>query len=146
MEPAVYKRPAGLQACRETVRQAGTFLIVGLAATAVHAIVASIARTLGHLPPMSATTAGYLAAVGISYLGNARLTFGRPVLEGRQLARFLAVSLLGFATNLAITYVVSDRLHWPFAVTLGIGVVVIPALSFTASKLWAFAEGVPTTG
>jgi putative flippase GtrA len=128
-----------LGAHRETVRQGGTFLAVGLAATAVHAAASLAARDLGHLVPMMATTVGYLCAVGVSYLGNARFTFGRPVLHGAQFARFLVVSLIGFAANLAITHVLSDRLHWPFPATLGIVVVVIPALSFTASKVWAFA-------
>jgi putative flippase GtrA len=128
-----------LGAHRETVRQGGTFLVVGLAATAVHAATSLAARDLGHLVPMMATTVGYLCAVAVSYLGNARFTFGRPVLHGAQFARFLVVSLIGFAANLAITHVLSDRLRWPFPATLGIVVVVIPALSFTASKVWAFA-------
>ena len=127
-------------ATRLLVRQGGTFLIVGLAATAVHAAASLAAREFGGLSPVAATTTGYLCAVGVSYLGNARFTFGRPVLHGAQFARFLAVSLLGFMANLAITHLLSDKLHWPFVATLGIIVVVIPALSFTASKLWAFAE------
>ena len=129
-----------LEAHRETVRQGGAFLIVGLAATAVHAAASLAARQFGHLEPMAATTVGYLCAVGVSYLGNARFTFGRPVLHGAQFVRFLVVSLIGFAANLAITHLFSDVLKWPFLATLGVVVVVIPALSFTASKLWAFAE------
>lgn len=129
-----------LGAHRETVRQGGTFLVVGLAATAVHAAASLAARQLGHAAPMLATTVGYLCSVGVSYLGNARFTFGRRVLHGAQFARFLVVSLIGFAANLGITHLFSDVLKWPFLATLGVVVVVIPALSFTASKLWAFAE------
>lgn len=125
---------------RETVRQGGTFLIVGLAATAVHAVCSLAARQFAHLTPMLATTFGYLCAVGVSYLGNARFTFGRPVLHGAQFARFLVVSLIGFAANLAVTHLFADVLKWPFVAALGVVVVLIPALSFTASKLWAFAE------
>jgi putative flippase GtrA len=121
------------------VRQGGTFLVVGLAATGVHAAAALAARELGHLSAVAATSTGYVCAVGVSYLGNARFTFGRPALHGAQFLRFLVVSLLGFAANLGITHWLSDRLHWPFLATLGVIVVVIPALSFTASKLWAFA-------
>jgi putative flippase GtrA len=128
-----------LGADRETLRQGGTFLAVGLAATAVHAAASLAARELGHLAPMLATTVGYLCAVGVSYLGNARFTFGRPVLHGAQFGRFLVVSLIGFAANLGVTHLFSDRLHWPFPATLGVVVVVIPVLSFSASKLWAFA-------
>jgi len=126
-------------ATRVLVRQGGTFLIVGLAATAVHAAASLAAKEFAELSAIAATTTGYLCAIGVSYLGNARFTFGRPVLHGAQFARFLVVSLIGFAANLAITHLLSDRLHWPFVATLAVIVVVIPALSFTASKLWAFA-------
>jgi len=124
---------------RETIRQGGTFLAVGLAATAVHALGATAARIAWHASAVTATTAGYLCAVGVSYLGNARFTFGRPALHGAQFARFLVVSLFGLAANLAITHWLADRLGWPFPATLGVIVVVIPALSFAAAKLWAFA-------
>ena len=122
------------------IRQGGLFLVVGIAATAVHALVALAARDLTHLSAMASTATGYVCAVGVSYLGNARFTFGRPALHGGQFARFLVVSLSGFAANLAITWLLSNRLGWPFPATLAVIVVVIPALSFTASKLWAFAE------
>jgi putative flippase GtrA len=125
----------------ELVRQGGTFLIVGLAATAMHALVSLAVRDLAHASAIVATTCGYAGSVGISYLGNARFTFGRPVLHGAQFARFLVVSLTGFAANLAITWLLSNRLGWPFPATLAVIVVVIPVLTFTASKLWAFAAG-----
>jgi putative flippase GtrA len=122
------------------VRQGGTFLIVGLAATGVHTLVSLAARELGHLTPLQATFTGYICSVGVSYLGNARFTFGRPALHGAQFARFLVVSLLGLAANLGITWLLANRLGWPFPAVLAVVVVVIPTLSFTASKLWAFAE------
>lgn len=124
---------------RETLRQGGTFLAVGLAATAIHALGALVARELFHATAVAATSAGYICAVGVSYLGNARFTFGRPAMDAAQFARFLVVSLIGFAANLGITHWLADRLGWPFPATLAVIVVVIPALSFTASKLWAFA-------
>ena len=122
------------------VRQGGTFAAVGLAATAVHALAALAAHELAGAAPMTATVTGYLCAVGVSYLGNARFTFGRPALHGRQFARFLAISLVGFAANSAITWLLVERLGWPFKAALAVIVVVIPALSFAGAKLWAFAE------
>ncbi|MDB5477175.1 MAG: GtrA-like protein [Phenylobacterium sp.] len=121
------------------VRQGGLFFVVGLAATAVHALAALAARDLGQLSPVAATAVGYLCAVGVSYLGNARFTFGRPALHGAQFVRFMVVSLAGFAVNAGLTWLLSNRLGWPFPATLAVIVVVIPALSFTAAKLWAFA-------
>jgi putative flippase GtrA len=128
---------------RTLVRQGGLFFVVGLAATAVHALAALAARDLGHLSPVAATAVGYLCAVGVSYLGNARFTFGRPALHGPQFLRFMVVSLAGFAVNAGLTWLLSNRLGWPFPATLAVIVVVIPALSFTAARLWAFAERRP---
>ncbi|MDB5441851.1 MAG: GtrA-like protein [Phenylobacterium sp.] len=125
---------------RALVRQGGLFFVVGLAATAVHALVALGVRDLAHASAMAATASGYLCAVGVSYLGNARFTFGRPALHGPQFVRFMVVSLSGFAVNAGVTWLLSNRLGWPFPATLAVIVVVIPALSFTASKLWAFAD------
>jgi putative flippase GtrA len=126
-------------AARVLVRQGGTFAVVGLAATAVHALASLAARELGHLTAVQATFVGYLCSVGVSYLGNARFTFGRPALHGAQFARFLVVSLIGLAANLGITWLLVNRLGWPFKAALAVVVVVIPALSFVAAKLWAFA-------
>ena len=127
------------ESARLLVRQGGTFAVVGLAATAVHALCSLGARELGHLSAIQATFVGYLCSVGVSYLGNARFTFGRPALHGVQFARFLVVSLIGLGANLAITWLLVNRLGWPFKAALAVVVVVIPALSFAAAKLWAFA-------
>ena len=124
---------------RTLVRQGGTFAVVGLAATAVHALMSLAAREALSLTAIQATFVGYLCSVGVSYLGNARFTFGRPALHGRQFARFLVVSLIGLGANLGITWLLVNRLGWPFKAALAVVVVVIPALSFVASKLWAFA-------
>jgi putative flippase GtrA len=124
---------------RVLVRQGGTFLVVGLAATAVHALASLAAREMGQLTAVQATFVGYLCSVGVSYLGNARFTFGRPALHGPQFVRFLVVSLIGLAANLGVTWLLVNRLGWPFKAALAVIVVVIPALSFAAAKLWAFA-------
>jgi putative flippase GtrA len=125
------------------LRQGSLFLVVGLAATGVHAIVALAVRDLAHAGAMAATASGYVCAVGVSYLGNARFTFGRPALHGPQFVRFMVVSLSGFAVNAGLTWLLSSRLGWPFPATLAVIVVVIPAFSFTAAKLWAFAAHDP---
>jgi putative flippase GtrA len=124
---------------RTLARQGGTFAVVGLAATAVHALMSLAARNVLEASAVQATLVGYLCSVGVSYLGNARFTFGRPALHGAQFLRFLAVSLTGLGANVAITWLLVNRLGWPFKAALAVVVVVIPALSFVASKLWAFA-------
>lgn len=123
---------------RRLAREGLVFAGVGLAATATHAAVALAVRAAFDASPLDANLAGYLSAVGVSYLGNARLTFGRPALSGRRFLRFLVVSLMGLAAGQAITWALAERLGWPFPAALAVVVVTIPALSFAAAKLWAF--------
>jgi len=122
-----------------TARQGGAFALIGLVATGVHVAVALTARTALRLDPLIANFIGYACAVGVSYVGNARLTFGRSARDAGQFARFLLISLLGLALNQAIVHLLVDRGHWPFWLALGPVVVLVPLLSFVLLKLWAFA-------
>ncbi|WP_332774123.1 GtrA family protein [Phenylobacterium sp.] len=123
---------------REGARQGGTFVIVGVAATLVHVAVALAAREALGLAPLNANLAGYCAAVGVSYLANARLTFRRPSRNLAQFGRFLAVSLLALGLNQALVYLLVERAGWPFWLALVPVVLAVPTLSFALSKLWAF--------
>ena len=123
---------------RTLARQGAAFAVVGLAATATHVGTALLARGGFHATPMAANLAGFLAAFGVSYLGNARWTFGRPALHRAQFIRFLAVSLAGLALNQAVTWQMTSCLGLPFWSALTTVVVLVPAFSFTVSRLWAF--------
>ena len=121
-----------------TARQGGAFALIGLAATLVHVIMALGARSGLHLEPLAANFVGYGCAVGFSYIGNARLTFGKPARDAGQFSRFLLVSLLGLALNQAIVHLLVDRAGWPFWLALGPVVLLVPLLSFLLLKVWAF--------
>ena len=123
---------------RPLVHQAPLFAVVGLLATATHVTVALIARSLFRLTPMEANFAGYLAAVSVSYLGNARLTFRRRARDGGQMLRFAVVSLCGLALTQGLTWLLVTRAGWPFGVGLAVVAVAVPAFSFVLSRVWAF--------
>ncbi|MCR5873073.1 GtrA family protein [Phenylobacterium sp. J426] len=124
---------------RPVARQAVVFAAVGAAATGAHVAAALAFRHLAGLEPLAANLLAYLAAVAVSYLGNARLTFGRPALQGGQFLRFLVVSLFGLGVTQVLTWLLVVEAGWPFAAGLAVVAVVTPAATFTASKLWAFA-------
>lgn len=119
------------------VRQGVFFALVGALASATHVAAALSAAALG-LAPMRANLVGYACAVGVSYLGNARMTFRTPALRRAQFVRFVIVSLLALGLNQAIVHVLVVRLGWPFPYALAVVVVAVAAFSFTLSKLWAF--------
>ncbi|ACG76598.1 GtrA-like protein [Phenylobacterium zucineum HLK1] len=123
---------------RILARQGVLFAIFGVIATGVHVTVALAAHHLAGASPLVANFLGYACAVGVSYFGNARVTFGRDALHGGQFARFLTVSLAGLALNQGITHLVADRLGQPFWLALAITVLTVPPATFVASRLWAF--------
>jgi putative flippase GtrA len=119
------------------MRQGTVFALIGVTATLVHVVIALLARSLGGASPMLANFAGYSAAVVVSFVGNARLTFDGTLTAG-PFVRFLAVSLTGLAANQAITWLLTERLGWPFVAALAVVVVVVPGFTFVMSKLWVF--------
>lgn len=125
---------------RPVAHEAGLFVVVGLAATAVHVGVALGVEAVTSAGPLIANLCGYLCAVTVSYLGNAKATFRRPAAHAGQFGRFLAASLAGLALNQAIIFVGVSGLGWPFWAALIPAVIVVPAASFLMAKLWAFAR------
>ena len=123
---------------RPLLQQVPLFAIVGAAATLTHVIAALGARELAGLSPMGANLVGYLFAVGVSYLGNARFTFRRAVLHGPQFVRFAVVSLAGLALTPGLTWLLVERMGWSFSAGLAVVAVAVPALSFVLQRLWAF--------
>ncbi len=123
---------------RPLLQQVPLFAVVGAAATLTHVAAALAARELAGLSPMQANFVGYICAVGVSYLGNARFTFRRAVLHGPQFARFVAVSLAGLALTQGLTWLLVEQLGWPFWAGLAVVAVAVPALSFVLQRLWAF--------
>ncbi|MBL8770517.1 MAG: GtrA family protein [Phenylobacterium sp.] len=123
---------------RPLVHQVSLFAVVGAAATLIHVAAALTAREAAGLAPLQANLAGYLCAVGASYFGNAWLTFRRPVMHGPQFVRFLVVSLAGLALTQALTWLLVQRLGWPFWAGLAVVAVATPALSFILQRTWAF--------
>lgn len=125
---------------RPLAAQGALFLVVGLAATAIHITVALGSRRLFGAAPMAANFLGYACAVGVSYAGNARWTF-RAAHRHAQLARFVAVSLAGLALNQGLTFLVVSVLRLPFAVALALTVAIVPLCTFLLARWWVFAAG-----
>ncbi len=121
------------------IRQAAAFAAVGVAATATHAAVALVAHGALGAGDFLANFLGYVGAVGVSYVGNARITFLRPVRHRGQMLRFAVVSLAGLALGQAIIWATTRKLGLPFPVALVPVVILVPVFSFGASRLWAFA-------
>jgi putative flippase GtrA len=122
---------------RTLILQLGRFGTLGALATATHLSLAMAALAVG-AQPWQANLAGFLAAVGLSYVGNARWTFAAPLWSPAQAARFIVVSLAGLALNQALTAAFSQGLRWPPVASVIVAALAVPALSFVAARLWVF--------
>lgn len=120
-------------------RQLPWFAVFGVAASATHFVVAlAAARFLG-LEPLAANTVAFVAALGVSYLGNAMVTFKVEPWNAAQFARFATLSVAGFVLNQLIVYVLTVRGGWPFWASLVVVILLVPPATFVLAKLWALA-------
>jgi putative flippase GtrA len=120
------------------VREINVFAVVGASATAINYVAALAAQRFLGMGPLAAGVAGYAAAVGLSYFGNALVTFRRPALHGPQFARFMTLSLVGLAINLALVFAGTHLLGWRLWQALIPVVLIVPAATFAMAKFWAF--------
>lgn len=126
--------------------QAARFAIVGLAATAVHAMAALASRQILETTALMANAIGYVSAVGVSYGGSLLWTF-RVEARLAQAARFVGVSLAGLGLNEALTYVIVETLGLPFTVALGVVIIVVPTTTYLLSRCWVFGKDIaPRSG
>lgn len=119
-------------------REVNLFIVVGVVATACNYAAAMAAQRYFAVGPLAAGVVGYASAVGVSYFGNALLTFRRPALHGPQFVRFMTISLAGLALNLALVFIGARLLGWPLWRALIPVVLIVPAVTFVMSKFWAF--------
>lgn len=123
----------------ETLRQASTFAIVGLVATAVHYVVALVLSTM--MPVVWANPFGFMLAFGVSYFGHGRLTFRLAAADRdhkRQLPKFALTAATGFLIGQAILATLRHFTPWPDWQILGLALGVVPAFTFAISRIWVF--------
>ena len=122
------------------VGQIVRFGIVGGAASATHFAVALGLERFAHLAPWIANIFAFVAALGVSYLGNSVITFEVQARRAGAFARFALVSAVAFALNQSIVVLLTGPGHWPYWMALCVVLVVVPPLTFVVSKYWALAE------
>lgn len=119
--------------------KAGRFGLVGLAATAVHLGIAQLALLLWGAAPWLANLIGFAAAFTVGLAGHQWFTFRGVAPLQRSVWRYGAIALAGLlATNIVLeglraSGALSD------AAALTIAILVVPAISFVASRFWGFA-------
>ena len=124
------------------IRQLGRFASVGLAATLLHVVVALTSSRFG-LSPQAANAAGFASALGLSYVGHGRFTFGTELEHHRHGPRFLATAALGLVLSSALTQVIAVWIGAPFAVAMGAVALAVPGATFVLCRIWVFVPPQP---
>lgn len=114
------------------------FSVVGLLATAVHVVVASMLIAKAGRPAAFANGVAFCVATGVSYGLNSWLTFQRPFTR-RTLYRFGAVALAGVALSMLISGT-AERLGLHYLIGIALVVASVPLLSFLAHRRWTYRE------
>lgn len=121
-------------------RQLAKFASVGVLATGLHVVVALALNHFAGVEPLRANFMAFLVATLWSYFGNWAWTFGARDRVRSSAPKFLAMSLIAFALNQSIVYVVTKIEGLPLAVAMIPVVAIIPAFSFWLARTHIFKQ------
>ena len=119
------------------LRQISRFGFVGIVATAVHVGVGLGLHEVAEMRPLWANLIAFCCAIGVSFLGQTRLTFPDSAADGGAFIRFATVAVSGLGLNQAIVWVVTSIFAGPYWLALAIIVFTVPGIAFLLLKFWA---------
>ena len=120
------------------LKQIAKFATIGLVATVVHVATALVSNSFIGFTPLQSNFLAFLVASTFTFCGNYFWTFPQAGNVSFALPRFAVLSLLCFALNQSIVYVVTALMHLPLWVAMIPVVALIPAFSFWTSKTKVF--------
>lgn len=115
------------------------FGVVGVSALLTHMAVAWLVLDRLTGSPYAASLIGFLVAFCVSFLGHHHFTFAHGQGYARTLPRFFAIAVSGFLASLIVLNAIVTY-GLPKTVSLMVSILVIPALTYVAARLWAFAH------
>ena len=89
---------------------------------------------------VTASVVGYALGIVVNYLLNYRFTFGCDEQHHVVIPKFLTVMVVGMFINAAVMYTGINWLGFHYMLAQLAAVAVVLLLSFTANRLWAFAD------
>jgi putative flippase GtrA len=119
------------------------FVLVGIAATALYAILATLFMTRVGLSAVPASLAAYAAAALFSYLAHKSGTFMSRGRHRAEAPRFVLLTAVGLAVAFAAPALLTGVLGLPGIVPVLVTCILIPALNLLALDRWVFARRKP---
>ena len=121
----------------QTLRQISRFGLVGIVATAVHVGVGLGLHESAGLRPLWANLIAFGCALGVSFIGQTRLTFPDSTADGGAFFRFAVVAVSGLGLNQTIVWVVTSVFASPYWLALAIIIFTVPGIPFLLLKFRA---------
>ncbi|RBA56865.1 GtrA family protein [Stutzerimonas zhaodongensis] len=112
------------------------FGLTGMLATLMHSLIAIACVETALAGPAMANGIAFIGATLLSYVINTRWSFARP-LQGRTLARFLLVSLIGFCTAMTVAGAV-ERAALNYLFGIAAVAMVVPLMTFFLHNFWTY--------
>ena len=116
------------------------FALVGAAATITTYVVLIAGVEVFHINAVTASVVGYALGIAVNYILNYRYTFGSDQHHHVVIPKFLTVMVIGMFINAAVMYTGINWLGFHYMLAQLAAVAVVFILSFTANRLWAFAD------
>jgi putative flippase GtrA len=116
------------------------FTLVGTVATVTTYAVLIVGVEGLHINAVMASVAGYVLGIVVNYILNYRYTFGSDQRHHVVIPKFLAVMVVGMFMNAAVMFAGINWLDLHYMLAQLVAVAVVLMLSFTANRLWAFAD------
>jgi putative flippase GtrA len=134
-------RTRGALARRENWLQLIRFCLVGASGYVVNLAVYTLLLKVVGAHYLLAATGSFLVAVTSNYTWNRLWTFrGQRGHVAYQGLRFLVVSTIALAANLAILALLVDALDIGKVLAQAIAIVLVTPWNFVGNKLWSFAR------
>lgn len=91
-----------------------------------------------HVPPVVASTAGFVASVVVSYVLQHAWVFRSAATHAVAGTRFLTVTAVAFALNTTVVWLGTEVAHGPFPLVQGVALVLIPVVNYSLNSRWTF--------
>lgn len=115
------------------------YILIGGFATVAHYAVLLALVELFALPAAWSSAAGAACGAGVAYLANRRFFFSGTAPHRLVLPRFVAVAVLGAASNGVIVWFCTRALHWHYLLAQAIATGTALVLTFRLNRTWTFA-------
>jgi putative flippase GtrA len=116
----------------------GRFGVVGILATVIYVVVATIGNRWTALPPVLVSTIAYCCSGAWSYVGHYHITFRAGTAHRTSIAKFIVLFCSGYAVSSGIV-LLGEALGLLRDFATAAAAVVLPIMNFVIMQLWVFA-------